>query len=239
MVILVAGRLRFDDREIEVALKPQSRGRSLEDDFRCLFPRDLLATGSYDLSGSLAGRGTRDTLLRSLQGTFDLSAKKGSISHARIVEGVIAYLEMTSALKPDQAARLKEGVPYEAITLRGTLRDGVLGLGKVAVKSKVIQVAAGGKVDLRGRTLDLQVLVAPLTGVDQVLSKVPVVRHIAGGALVVVPVRIEGPFEKPEVKHLPASGVGASIANLMRNIVQAPVKIIEPIAPAESGKPTE
>jgi hypothetical protein len=237
--ISVAGRLRFGDREIDLTLQPQARGRKLDEDLRCLFHGDLLVTGSYDLAGSITARGTRDALLRSLQGDFDFSAKKGRISNARVVEGVIAYLEKTSVLKGSQAAELREGVPYEAITLRGALRDGVVNLAKVAVKSKVIQIAAEGGVDLRGRTLDLKVLVAPLTGVDQLMSKVPLVRHIAGNALVVVPVRVEGPFDKPEVKHLPASGVGTSIANLMKNIVQAPVKIIEPIAPAEGGKAPE
>jgi uncharacterized protein YhdP len=231
--ISLTGGLRLDDREIEISLLPQARGRRLDEDLRCLFPGDLLITGTYDLSGSLSAGGPRDSLLRSLRGDFDLSAKKGRIHNARVAEGVIAYLEKTSILKASPAAYLREGVAYEAVTIRGSLREGVLNLAKVAIKSNELQVAAEGGVDLRTRTLALTVLVAPLSGVDRVLGKIPIVKHIAGNALVVVPVRVEGSFDKPEVKYIPASAVGTSIANLMKNIVQAPVNIIEPIVPAE------
>ena len=229
--IALAGTLRLDGREVEIAVQPRVRGRNLEEDLACLLKMELAPTGTYDLSGSFTARGSPQALLQSVQGSFDLSAKKGKIRNARVVEGVLAYLEKTSVLDPEAAARMREGVPYDAIVARGELRDGVLDLTKAAIKSKVLQVAAAGGVDLRGRTLDLQVLVAPLSGVDRVLNVVPVVRHLTGDALVVVPVRVVGPFEKPEVKHLPASGVGTSVGNLMKNIVQAPVKIVEPLAP--------
>ena len=237
--VSLAGGLRVDDRETEVSLRPQARGRRLDEDLRCLFPGDLLVTGTYDLSGSLTARGPRGTLLRSTEGTFDLTAKKGSIRNARVAEGVIAYLKKTSILKESYAESLKEGVPYEAIALQGTLRDGVINLARVAIKSREIHVAVEGSVDLTGRTLALTVLVAPLTGVDRVLSRIPIVKHITGNALVVVPVRVEGSFDKPEVRFIPAAGVGTSIVNLMKNIVQAPVNIIEPIVPAEGQKAPE
>jgi hypothetical protein len=226
--ISLAGHVRTADGDVDVALQPRARGRELDEDLRCLLQRASPLTGTYDLSASLTARGPRDTLLRSLHGEVEMTAKRGEIRNAKIAEGVIAYLEVKSAIKDAEAAKLREGIPYESITLRGTLKDEVVGLAKVAVKSKVIQVAAEGDVDLRGRTLDLKVLVAPLSGLDRTLSKIPLVKHIAGNALVVVPVRVEGPFAKPEVRHLPASGLGTSVVNLMKNIVQAPVNIVDP-----------
>jgi hypothetical protein len=237
--ISLAGRLTFAGHEVDLTLRPQARGRKLDEDLRCLFHWDAPPSGVYDLAGSISARGARDTLLRSLQGTLDFSARKGRIHNAEVVEGVIAYLEKTSVLKSAQAAQLREGVPFDTVTVRGTLRDGVVSLTRGAVRSKAIQAAAEGEVDLRGRTLALTVLVAPLTGFDRLLSKVPLVRHIAGEGLVVVPVRVEGTFDTPQVKHLPASGVATSAVNLMKNIVEAPVKIFEPDAPAGGGKPPE
>jgi uncharacterized protein YhdP len=229
--VSIVGRLQVDDRGVEIALQPQAHGRRLDEDFQCFFPGDLRLTGSYDLSGNLTARGGRDSLLRSLQGSFDFSARKGRISNDRIVRGVLAYIDSTPELKGTQAALLKEGVPYEAVSLRGTLRDGVVSLAKVAIRSKELEIAAEGNVDLNGRTLALNVLVAPLTGIRRVLSKIPIVKDIAGNALIVVPARVEGSFDKPEVKHLPLSSVGASVTNLMKNIVEAPVKIIDPKIP--------
>jgi hypothetical protein len=221
---------------MEITLQPKARGRQLDEDLRCLFQEELLVTGSYDLSGSMTGHGSRKALLQSLQGNFDFSAKQGRIQSARIVKGVIAYLNSTSLLKGSRSELLQEGVPYETIVFRGTLHDGVISLKEGIIKSKEIHIAAEGDLDLRKGTLALTVLAAPFTTMDQLLSKIPIVKHLAGSALIVVPVRVEGTFHEPKVKPLPVSGVGTNISNLMKNIVQAPVKIIEPVIPKEFDK---
>jgi hypothetical protein len=110
-----------------------------------------------------------------------------------------------------------------------TVSEGVL-------KSRDMHITAEGDVDLRKDTLALNVLAAPFTTMDQLLSKIPIVKHLAGSALIVVPVRVEGTFHEPKVKPLPVSGVGTNVSNLMKNIVQAPVKIIEPVIPREPDK---
>ena len=107
------------------------------------------------------------------------------------------------------------------------------------IKSKEIHITAEGDLDLNKDTLALNVLVAPFTTTDRLLSKIPIVKYIAGSALIVVPVRVEGPLRSPKVKPLPASGVGMNISNLMKNIVQAPVKIVDPILPKDRDKEPE
>jgi hypothetical protein len=230
------GRLLISGGAMELDIRPQARGGALGESIRCILREDLRLTGTYDLSGRFTGRGSRETLLRSLQGDFDLSAKHGRIQSDRIVKGVIAYLNSTSLLKGSHSALLQEGVPYDAITFRGTLHDGVISLSEGVIRSKEIHITAEGDVDLRGGTLALNVLAAPFTSLDRLLGKVPIVKHIAGNALIVVPARVEGTFEKPTVKALPVSGVGTNISNLMRNIVQTPVKIVEPNLPRDREK---
>jgi hypothetical protein len=203
----------------------------LDKSSRCILGKDLGVTGTYDLSGRFRSRGSQETLLRSLQGDFDFSAKQGRILGDRVVKGVIAYLNSTSLLKGSHAALLEEGVPYEAITFRGTFQDGVITLSEGAIKSREIHITAAGDLDLRKGTLALMVLAAPFTSLDRMLGKIPIVKHIAGSALIVVPARVEGTFDKPTVKALPVSAVGTNITNLMKNIVQVPVKIVEPNHP--------
>ena len=227
------GSLRAGDHDIEISVEPRVRGGKLDESLRCILHEDLQFTGEYDLSGRLTGRGPWERLLRSLQGDLELTARQGRILSGRVVKGVIVYLNSTSLFKDSRASLLKEGVPYERIVLRGALREGVISLSEGSIRSRELHITADGSVDLREGTLALNVLAAPFTTMDRLLSKIPLVKQLAGNALIVVPVRIEGTFQEPKVKPLPVSGVGTNISNLMKNIVQVPVKIIEPVLPKE------
>jgi hypothetical protein len=231
--ITFIGSLRTVGSEIEVALTPNTHGKKLEESLPCIFRKDMGISGSYDLSAKLASRGTWDTLLRSLEGDFVFSSSKGRIQSGHVVKGVIAYLNSTSLLKGSHDKLLKEGVPYETVTLRGTLHDGSLSLSEGVIKSRDLNIAADGKIDLREGTLSLDVLAAPFTRLDRLLGNVPLVKYLVGNALVVVPARVEGTFEHPSVKPLPVSGVGMNVTNLMKNALAAPMKIIDPVVPKE------
>ncbi len=225
------GTLRTDEHQIDISLEPRVHNGKLDESLRCILREDLGISGNYDLSGRLASRGSRDALLRSMQGNLNITAREGRIKNDRIVKGVIAYLNSTSLLKGSRSSLLKEGVPYETFTLRGSIQEGVVSLSEAAIRSRDLHITADGNVDLHKDTIALNVLAAPFTTTDQLLSKIPIVKHLAGNALIVVPVRVEGTFHEPKVKPLPVSGVSTNVSNLMKNIVQAPVKIVEPVIP--------
>ena len=231
--ITFTGSLLTVGSEIEVAFTPNARGKKLEESIPCIFRKELGITGSYDLSGQIGGRGTWDTLLHSLGGSFFFTASHGKIQSDHVVKGVIAYLNSTSLLKGSHDKLLKEGVPYETVTLRGTLRDGGISLSEGAIKSRDLHIVADGKINLREGALSLDILAAPFTRLDRLLGSVPLVKYLVGNALVVVPARVEGTFEHPSVKPLPVSGVGMNVTNLMKNALTAPMKIIDPVVPKE------
>ena len=231
--ITVTGSMQTADGAVELTLTPHARGMQLGESLPCIFNRDLKLSGTYDLSGQFSGRGTWDTLLRSLGGSFALSASGGRIQSDNIVKGVITYLNSTSLLKGSRTDLLKEGVPYETIAFRGTLHDGTLSLSEAVIKGRDLHLAAEGNIGLRDGTLALDVLAAPFTQLDRLLSSVPLVKHLVGNALIIVPARVEGTFEHPKVRPLAVSGVGKNVTNLMKNTVQAPMKIIEPALPEE------
>ena len=231
--ITLTGSLRTVDSEVEVSLSPQARGKRLDESLPCLFLKDLGVSGSFDLSAQLAGRGTWDTLLRSMGGDFSFAASGGRFQNDQIVKGVIAYLNSTSLLKGSNDKLLKEGVPYETFVLRGTLKDGTLSLSEGAIRGRDLHIATEGNIDLRNGTLALNVLAAPFTRLDRMLGSVPLVKSLVGNALIVVPARVAGTFEHPSVKPLAASSVSKNVTNLMKNAVQAPMKIIDPVVPKD------
>ena len=234
----VVGSLQAADHDVEVRIEPRVLGGALYESIQCIRSNTAQTTGTYDLTGRLTGSGPWDALLSSLRGDIALTAKQGRIQNDRIVRGIIVYLNSTSLLKESHSSLLKEGVPYETISLRGSVKDGVIRLQQGLIKSKDINITAEGDIDLRKETLDLTVLAAPFTSMDRLLGSIPIVKQIAGKALIVVPVKVEGPLRELKVRPLAASGVSMNITNLMKNIVQAPVKIVEPVLPGERGKDT-
>ena len=232
--ITLAGSLRTSDGEVEISLAPQARGGKLDESLRCLFHKDLGASGTYDLSAQLSGRGTWDTILRSMGGSFAFAASGGRFQNDHVVKGVVAYLNSTSLLKGSNDNLLKEGVPYETFVLNGKLNDGTITLSEAAIRGRDLHIAAEGTISLREGTIALNVLAAPFTRLDRMLGSVPLVKSLVGNALIVVPARVEGTFENPTVKPLAASSVSKNVTNLMKNAVHAPMKIIDPVLPKET-----
>jgi len=231
--ISLTGSLRIAENDVEVGLTTQATGKKLEDSLPCILQQNINLSGTYDLSGRFASRGTWDTLLPAMGGSFVLTAAGGRIQSDNVVKGVIAYLNSTSLLKGSHDKLLKEGVPYENITFRGTLGDGIISLSDAVIKSRDLNIAAEGNIDLRDSTLALNVLAAPFTKLDRLLGSVPLVKSIVGNALIAVPARVEGTFQHPSVKPLPVSDVGKNVTNLLKNTLQAPMKIIDPTLPKE------
>jgi hypothetical protein len=229
--ITITGTLHAMGSDVEATLKPQAKGKKLEESLPCIFHKDLGISGTYDLSAQFKGRGTWNTLIPSMEGSFVLNASPGRIQSDHVVKGIITYLNSTSLLKGSHDKLLKEGVPYETIAFRGTLSDGTVSLSEGVFKSRDLHIAADGDINLRKGTLALNILAAPFTRLDRLLGSVPLVKHVVGNALIVVPARVEGTFDHPMVRPLPVSSVGKNVTNLMKNVVQAPMKIIDPAAP--------
>jgi len=231
--ITFTGSMQAVGSEVEISFKPQARGGKLEESLPCIFHKELAMSGTYNLSGQIGGHGTWDTLLGSLEGSIALSASQGRIQSDHVVKGVIAYLNSTSLLKGAHDKLMKEGVPFETISIRSTLHDGTLSLSEAVIRSRDLNIAAEGNIDLREGTLALNVLAAPFTKLDRFLGNVPLVKSLVGNALIAVPARVEGTFQHPSVKPMPVSGVGKNVTNLLKNTLQAPMKIVDPALPKE------
>jgi hypothetical protein len=237
--ITVTGTLQTVGNEVEISLNSQASGKKLEECLPCIFHKDLGVSGSYNLSGQIDSSGSWDTLVPSMGGSFALNASGGRIQSDSVVKGIIAYLNSTSLLKGSHDTLLKEGLPYEAIVFRGTLRDGTLSLSEGVIRGRDLNIATEGKIGLRDGTLALNVLAAPFTHLDRLLGNVPIVKNLVGNSLIAIPVRVEGTFGRPDVRPLPASAVGRNVTNLMNNALKAPMKIIDPVIPKELVRKNE
>jgi len=83
--------------------------------------------------------------------------------------------------------------------------------------------------------LDLTMLVAPLTVVDSVAGRIPVVRDVAGSGLVSIPVKVGGRIGDPSVVVLSPSAVGSELTGLMRKAGRLPRWLIRPLMPGKKS----
>ena len=99
-----------------------------------------------------------------------------------------------------------------------------------------MEIAGHGNIDFIDKKVDLKVLVAPLKTVDFIIKKTPVIGGILGGTLVSIPVRVKGDMSNPNISYLSASTAGSRLLDIMKNALQAPVKLIQPVMPGGQEK---
>jgi hypothetical protein len=92
-----------------------------------------------------------------------------------------------------------------------------------------VKWAAEGLVDLPAGSLDIILLVAPLTTVDAVVSRIPILSGVLGGSLVSIPVKVSGDFADPKITPLPPSAVGKGLLNVVTRTLRLPMKVIQPL----------
>jgi hypothetical protein len=88
------------------------------------------------------------------------------------------------------------------------------------------QVAATGNVNIEAKTLDLNVLVAPVQTINGIVSKIPIIRDIFGGSVLAIPVKVRGSFDSPTVVPLGAEAVGSRLVGILGNTLKLPTKLV-------------
>jgi hypothetical protein len=104
------------------------------------------------------------------------------------------------------------------------------------LKSNSINLVAEGNYNIVSDDLKLDVLVSPLTSLDWVVERIPIINRILKGTLVAVPVRVKGPATNPRVLPLSIGAMGSRIGGILKRTLETPFKIV-PILPEGSGTP--
>jgi hypothetical protein len=123
--------------------------------------------------------------------------------------------------------------------MKGSLQNGTVIIKEVTIDGPTLEMTGQGEIDLAGGKVNLTVLVAPLKTVDRIIKKIPLVRDILAGTLVVIPVRVSGDLKDPKVNPISPSGVGSELLATMKRTLGLPFKLVEPLIPRkkeESGE---
>ena len=222
------GTLTLDATGPAIELAVSAGGEDVEATMMCLSGKKVSLTGTYSASVRLAGKGTGDSLLRSLKGPGELTMKDGRINKMTFLQRIFSYLNVTDLLRGKLPDLGKEGFPYRTIVVRGEAKDGKFLIGELTMDAPSMGIAATGEVDFIRREEDLEVLVSPFGRVDAVVRKIPVLGYILGGALVSIPIAVRGDISDPKVTPLEPAAVGKGLLGIVERTFKAPAHIISP-----------
>jgi len=225
------GWIKVAPGEIKLNFTPSSKNQDLNSMFNCLLQKDVLVQGRYNFEGEVAGQGRADELIQSLQGNFDFYAENGRIHRLDLLAKIFAVSKVTQVLKGKSTDLASAGFEYNSWKLHGTLQNGQMVIDEMVLDGTVVKVTSEGKFDLQDQTLDFTVLVAPLKTVDRFVNKVPLLRDIVGGVLIVIPVAVRGHLKNPQVLPLSPGAIGSRLVNIMKKTVKLPIKMIKPAQP--------
>ena len=72
-------------------------------------------------------------------------------------------------------------------------------------------------------------LVSPLTTVDWIVERIPIVGDILQGTLVAIPVGVKGPIANPTVVPLSPTAVGSRLGGILERTIKTPFRILSPL----------
>jgi len=229
------GSLRATPGNLLLDFKPAAKNQGLQPSIACLLNVNRYMTGTYDLESKFWSEGKREELSSSVNGTVNLTAKDGRVYQYGLLSKIFAFLNVTEILRGRPPDFVGDGFAYNRVTAQADLQGSILSLNEIFVDGSSMKIASQGNANIKDKTVDLKVLIAPLKTVDFIIGKIPLVSRITGGTLISIPLKVTGSFENPDISYVPAKTVGSGLSRIMREAAKAPVEIVEPDI-SERGK---
>jgi uncharacterized protein YhdP len=231
--IATPGKIAMTPEGVIVQFKPAVKNQPLDQMLACLFGQRTRVTGQCNLTAQVDSAGPGADLLTSARGHVQGGLTKGRIYEGGVLEKVLAVMSVGHESWNLLADLTDDGLPYNAIEVKGDLRGGKLVLTEATMDAPSMKMVAEGTIDLNAETVDLTLLVAPLKTVDTVVSHIPILGHVLGGSLLTIPIKVKGRLQDPQVMPLDPSEVGSGLLRVMTRIVKLPVGLLNPLLPTD------
>ncbi|MGD9250770.1 MAG: AsmA-like C-terminal region-containing protein, partial [Desulfobacterales bacterium] len=227
--IQTTGSVVLEPEKTTIDLQHDARDLALNSTISCMFGKPDLVDGRFKLKGRLSGEAPLNELGRSLDGQFKFKAKDGRIYRFDMLGRILAAINLTELVRGKKSDLMGEGLAFRRIDIKAKLDDGILTVDEAVIDGASAEIAAEGELDLGHDEIDLIVLVAPLKTVDALIKFTPIVSTWLEGTLVSIPVRVSGDIHDPLITPMSPTAVGNRLFNLLKNTVQLPIKLVEPL----------
>jgi hypothetical protein len=230
------GIFKVSGDTIELYFKPLAEALDLDSSLTCLFDKQHLMAGSYNLNGELLAKARPSAFPKSLTGNLTFNSNEGRIYRFGMLAKIFALLNVTEIYRGEVPDLKGKGFAYNSITAKGVFEDGKLIISETSIDSPSMGIAIEGDIDLTENKLDLIVLVAPFKTVDRIVKIIPLVGNILGGTLISIPFRAKGDLGDPDVIPLSPTAVGSGLLGILERTLKLPITIIQPILPGSKNK---
>jgi hypothetical protein len=213
--------------------------QDLDTTISCLFDKQHLMAGRFDLEGEIMAKSRPSEFPKSLSGHLEFNSTEGRIYRFGMLAKIFALLNVTEIYRGEVPDLKGEGFAYNTVTANGVFEDGKLIIKDTFIDSPSMGIAIEGNIDLINNRVDLIVLVAPFKTVDRIVKIIPLVGNILGGNLISIPFRAIGDLGDPDVIPLSPKAVGSGLLGILERTLKLPITIIQPVLPGSKDKPAE
>lgn len=229
--VSTTGTIGVTEQGLKIDVALSAKDLAFEPTVLCLTDKNIDFTGIFQMDAHLKSEGKIGDIANRLDGTFALSAKDGKILKAKPLDKTFDLLNESENFKGQFPDLDREKISYSALKIRGSIREQKIQIEEGVLDASAMAIMARGYLDLDNETLDLNAFVSPLKTVHRVARKIPVLRHVIGGSLVSIPVKISGNMKDPQVRFLSLSAIGSETLGMAQRIFRLPVTLVEPIFP--------
>ncbi len=233
--IAAPGQIRFEQGGLQMAFKPHAAGSTLHDVDQCLAGSQTTERleGTVSAIGNIATHGrTGEELILNLAGDLDFQILDGrlyNVGAAGFFTNLLSFISVNQLIEGDLPDLRKNDLKYKSLAAKLALKDGRLRIEEGVLKSNAVNIVGNGDYGLESKKLDLVLLVSPLTTVDWIVERIPLVGHILQGTLVAIPVGVQGPAVDPAVVPLSPAAVGSRLGGILERTIKTPFRILSPL----------
>jgi hypothetical protein len=230
------GQVDFIEKNIALDLALSATDAQLGPTTICLTDQQSDIKGTYSVTARIAGQGDRERLGSVLKGSFEFNARDGEFVRAAGLDATFDYLNATGDFAVAFPDLSKQTFPYRLLAAKGRLESERIFTDEVIIHASPFTVTGQGNVELESKQIDLKGLVSVALATNRVIKRIPLIGPLVGGSLVGIPVRVNGPLERPEVTYLAPADVGMELLNLPIRILGTPLEAIRLFAPGVEGR---
>jgi hypothetical protein len=212
-----------------VVIKLDARNLDLDSTLSCLWDRQGVITGSFNLDGELTARTKQQNMNETLQGSLNFVAWNGRVYRSTVLAKIFDLLNFTEIYRGRLPDLANEGCAYDSLRARAALKNGKILVEDAVFDGRCAKMVVTGIIDPASQKIDFTILVSPLKTVDTLIRHIPLVGHLLGGSLVSIPVRASGDLSDPRVIPLSPSAVGSGLVGTMKRVFQLPLQLIQPL----------
>ncbi|MGM0644190.1 MAG: AsmA-like C-terminal domain-containing protein [Thermodesulfobacteriota bacterium] len=193
----------------------------------CLFKGKALTGETYSFDGRFSSKAPLPRIKERVSGRLKFTSERGRIFRLTLLSRILSVINVSKVLEGSLPDILQKGFAYNSVSIKADIENSRIEIKEGIIDGRDMTIIFTGDVFPVQRTMNLTFLVAPFKTVDLIIKKIPVLNTLLGGKLVSIPVKAAGTFENPSVMPLHPSAVGTGLTNVMKNIVNTPVKLME------------